>query len=250
MTKNNCEMIRRQLDELMLDEACSSAALEHLHECSACREFYQTQTKLRRMVGSIGTVAAPPDFDFRLRARLANDSSGATVHYWSFARRGLAFAALAFVFVSAVVVVRNVLKQPTTKPAIAETTVPVTHESPAPVPATQSNSAGSSQEFSAGVAGSNPQKVKIDRSLQAGPRRRQALSVLEPASQGAPVISGSGVVGTEATAVIPIDASLQSLKVSLDDGRGNAKTISVPAIRFGSQRMLPNRYQLAQEGIW
>jgi len=250
MTNNNCEVIRRQLDELMLDEACSAAVVEHLNECSACREFHQTQTKLRRMVGSIGTVAAPPDFDFRLRARLASESSGATIHYWSFARRGLAFAALAFVFVSGAVVVRNVLKQPTQKPAIAETNTTVTHESPRPVPAIPSNSPDSAQQFSAGLSGTNQPKVKLDRSLQAGPRIKRSLSVVESASQGASVISGSEPVGSGATAVIPIDASLQSLKVSLEDGRGNAKTISVPAIRFGSQRMLPNRNAFAQEGIW
>ena len=249
MTNNNCEMIRRQLDELMLDEACSAAALEHLNECSACREFHQTQTKLRRMVGSVGTVAAPPDFDFRLRARLANDSSAATVHYWSFARKGLAFAALAFVFVSGAVVVRNVLKGPSQPPVIAEKKATVTPESPRPVPTTQSSSADSSQQFNAGLAETNQPKAKVERSLQAGPRIKR-LSVVESASQGASVISGSEPVSSGATAVIPIDASLPSLKVSLEDGRGNAKTISVPAIRFGSQRMLPNRNAFAQEGIW
>jgi len=248
MTKNNCEVIRRQLDELMLDEECSATALEHLNECSACREFHQTQTRLRRMVGSVGTVAAPPDFDFRLRARLASESNGATVHYWSFARRGLAFAALAFVFVSGAVVVRNVLKQPTQTPAVAERKATVTPEAPRPVPTIQSRPADTSQQLSAGLAGNNQPKVKLDRSLQ--PRIKRPLSVLESASQGASVISGSEPVGVGATAVIPIDASLQSLKVSLEDGRGNAKTISVPAIRFGSQRMLPNRNAFAQEGIW
>lgn len=255
MRNNNCEVIRRQLDELMLDEACSAAVVEHLNECSACREFHQTQTKLRRMVGSIGTVAAPPDFDFRLRARLATESSGATVHYWSFARKGLAFAALAFVFVSGAVVVRNMLKGPTQTPVVADTKTTVAPESPKPTPTTQSTPADSSQQFSAGLSGTNQPKAKIDRSLQAGPRIKRPLSVVESASQQASVISGAisgseGPVGSGATAVIPIDASLQSLKVSLEDGRGNAKTISVPAIRFGSQRMLPNRNAFAQEGIW
>ena len=54
------------------------------------------------MVGSLGTVAAPADFDFRLRARLANDSSSAVFHLkaasWRFARRGLAVAAVLIVY--------------------------------------------------------------------------------------------------------------------------------------------------------
>ena len=89
MRNNNCEVIRRELDELMLDGTCSTSAVEHLKECSECREFNRTQTKLRRMVGSLGTVEAPPDFDFRLRARLANGSTSGVFHYWPLVQRGL-----------------------------------------------------------------------------------------------------------------------------------------------------------------
>jgi hypothetical protein len=53
-----------------------------------------------------------------------------------------------------------------------------------------------------------------------------------------------------ASTVFPIDASLQSLKFSLDDGRGNARTISVPTISFGSQRVLQNANQFAPKGVW
>ncbi len=55
---------------------------------------------------------------------------------------------------------------------------------------------------------------------------------------------------SDAHAVFPIDASLQSFRVSLDDGQGNARTISVPTIRFGSQRMLPKGNQFAPKGVW
>ena len=55
---------------------------------------------------------------------------------------------------------------------------------------------------------------------------------------------------SEARALFPIDAALESFKVSLDDGQGNARTISVPTIRFGSQRMLLKGNQFAQKGVW
>jgi hypothetical protein len=62
------------------------------------------------------------------------------------------------------------------------------------------------------------------------------------------VISGQEAVsGFEA---IPLDASLQSFKVSLDDGRGNARTISVPTISFGSQRMLQTGNQFVPKRDW
>src|SRR5215217_9470155 len=108
MRTNNCEVIRRELEELMLDETCSSAATEHLRECSACREFHQQETKLRQIVGGLGTVSAPADFDFRLRARLAGDSSSAGLA-WPFARRGFALATVLLVFATGAVLMRNVL---------------------------------------------------------------------------------------------------------------------------------------------
>src|SRR2546423_7495313 len=136
MRNNYCEIICRELDELMLSEACSSSALEHLQGCADCRDFHQKQMKLRRMVGGLGTVAAPADFDFRLRARLANESSGATFHlqsaYWPFVRRGLAVAAILLVFATAIVLVRNAINTEETvaiKPRI------IVDEPPAPIPA-------------------------------------------------------------------------------------------------------------------
>ena len=116
MRKNICEEIRQELDELTLDETCSTAALQHLRECGACREFQEKQTKLRQIVGSLGTVSAPADFDFRLRARLASESSSAASHFnfmeSAFVRRGLAAAALLVVFATGAFLVRNVFNRP------------------------------------------------------------------------------------------------------------------------------------------
>ncbi len=81
------------------------------------------------MVGSLGTVAAPADFDFRLRARLANDSSTAALSLLvALQREGFAVAAVLVVFATGVVVVRNVLNQRTGGGVVAEQTPP-------PVPA-------------------------------------------------------------------------------------------------------------------
>src|SRR5215208_5345839 len=116
MRKNNCEVIRLELDELLLDETCSFAVMEHLRECAACREFHQKPTKLRQIVGGLGTVAAAPVFDVRLRARLANDEGSASFHlqsaYAAFARGGLAVAAVMIVIATGVVLVRNFVNRP------------------------------------------------------------------------------------------------------------------------------------------
>src|SRR5690242_10806362 len=98
MKDTRCELIRRELEDLTLNEEFSAAAAEHLQTCADCREFQRQHTKLRQIVGSLGTVSAPADFDFRLRARLAADSPASSFRYWSFAVKGLATAAILVVF--------------------------------------------------------------------------------------------------------------------------------------------------------
>ena len=243
MRNNNCEVIRRELDELRLDERCSSAATEHLRECAACKEFHQTQTKLRLMVGGLGTVAAPPDFDFRLRARLANDSSSTVFHYWPFARRGLAVAVVLIVLATGIVVIRNIMNQP--QEVIAVKDQPVVPQS-APKPVESPKPVVNPQEFSATVLGNSPQRIKNERPAPTAPKNRRPVATIDSSFEGAGRINGSVAAST----AFPIDASLQSLKVLLDDGRGNARTISVPTITFGSQRVLQGGNQFAPKGVW
>jgi hypothetical protein len=247
MRKNNCEVIRRELDELMLDDTCSSAAIEHLRECAACREFHQKQTKLREIVGGLGTVAAPPDFDFRLRARLANEVSSSSFHlkstYWPFVRRGFVVAVLLIVFATGVVLIRNVMN--------GQAVVAVKEQPPIESPAPKQlielpKPAANPKDFSAVVRENSPKRIKNERPAQTSAKIRRPAVAVDFSSQRADVINGSVAAST----AFPIDASLQSLRVSLDDGRGNARTISVPTITFGSQRVLQGGNQFAPKGVW
>jgi hypothetical protein len=242
MKKNNCELIRRELDELMLDEACSAAAAEHLRDCAACREFQERQTRLRQIVGSLSTVSAPADFDFRLRARLANESNAFV--YWPFLKRGFAFAALLLVFVIAAVLMRNVMNRPAPveqaaskeqpRPAVPQ---PTSQPREAPAPAYNSLVAGISNR---------PAPANKERG---GLKIKRPLATLDSTLERADIINGAEPVGT--SAAFPIDAaSLQSFTVSLDDGRGNAKTIFVPTISFGSQRIVQGGNQFAPKRVW
>ena len=254
MRKNNCEVIRRELDELMLGESYSNAALEHLRHCSECREFEDKQTALRRIVGSLGTVAAPADFDFRLRARLANESSSAAFHLkpasWIFARRSFAVAAALLLFLATgVVVVRNIIdKQDSSKLASgnAPAATPEPQPTTAAVPRRQNEI--KPQEAVVTVPENTPRRIKPERLFQASVRPRRMES-RDSSSQRPEVFNATPPISS--SEVFPIDASLESFKVSLDDGRGNARTISLPTIRFGSQRMLPTANQYAAaKGVW
>jgi hypothetical protein len=244
MRKNDCEVIRQELDELTLGETISTAAVEHLRECAACREFNEKQTRLREIVGGLGTVSAPPDFDFRLRARLANDANRGAFHFWSLARRGLAFAALLLVFVLGALVVRNVFQRPSENKQVATTEQHHTAPAPQPVATVEPRPEPDRAPVLASSQPGRPQVVRNER-----PSRIKRQLVAEDFSlQPAPVINGRQAA--DAFEVLSLDSSVQSYKFSFDDGRGNARTISVPSISFGSQRMLQSGNQYASKRDW
>lgn len=248
MKETKCETIRRELDELMLGDECSVAATQHLRDCEECREFHQKQTRLRQIVGGLGTVEAPPDFDFRLRARLANESNSQGFHLralqWPMATRGVAVAAMLVLFVAGFVLVRrNILTSPATPGVRPDVAIrPGNDEPPRPVPGPADNSGVESIAPVVAVSNGGPSNQRGERQV----KPRKSLSAIDSAIESPPVISQSQLQ----PAIFPIDASLQSLTVSIDDGHGNARTISVPTISFGSQRALATRNQYAPKGVW
>src|SRR5262245_60505825 len=215
MKETKCEAIRRELDELTLGDECSVDATQHLRECGACREFHQKQTRLRQMVGGLGTVEAPPDFDFRLRARLANEPNGAAFHLralqWPFATRSVAVAAMLLLFVGGIFLVRNVITRKSV-PSQQPSEVAVRNDEPTPpAPGPDVVKPDKQQPPSIVVASNDgPRKSKGERSS----RPKTALASIDRASEGASVLSQA----QRQSPIFPIDASLQSLKVSLDDG--------------------------------
>jgi len=244
MKDTRCEPVRRELEELTLNEAFSDSTSEHLSSCAECREFQRQQMKLRQIVSSLGTVNAPADFDFRLRARLAADSQRPSFRYWSFAVKGLATVAVLVVFGVGVVVVwqRGHEQAPIAKTQPPQTPAgpkqPERHQTiPAPAP-----------EVTPTIAINNEPKRKADRSFVVRPKR-SLTAVVDLSSERANIISNTMPALNTGT-IFPIDASLQSLRVSLDDGRGNARTISFPTVSFGSQRVLTNANQFAPKGVW
>src|SRR5262245_16428269 len=105
MDKSTCRTIQRKLDELTLDENPGSDISQHLAGCSVCNDFQLKQVKLRQLVGGLGTVPAPADFDFRLRSRLAKESTNSSFHssigFWSLRYRNLAAGLVVALLVAA-----------------------------------------------------------------------------------------------------------------------------------------------------
>jgi hypothetical protein len=251
MSKSICTRIRRELDEMRVDQECSGEVTRHLNECSKCRDFHQKQTRLLQIVGGLGTVSAPPDFDFRLRSRLANENSTSSFHlthsFLTFGQRSVVAATALALLVGAVVLVRNIGNRTPIAPVVVDKKLSGNGEPGAPAVAQPSERhlvVKDGREILSAAPTANGPSGKRNVSNALRPKRSTVAT--DYSQERATVIGGPQSSGT----IFPIDASQQSLRVSLFDGRGNPRTISLPPVSFGSQRVVPTANSFAPRGVW
>ena len=228
MTNRDCRKTRRELDELALGYRPGLDASAHLAVCSACREFQTERNSLRELVGSLEPVIAPPDFDMRLRARIASEKYEERRQPF-FARLvstpALAAAALFVIVAGSVVWISRRPATPVTvatRPAIAETKHPVTV--PAPVDQPKGTVAPASNE-GGDVATANPIRTVHRGRGSKGATTEDLLSrgVDDPIRQ---TDSDQAYVPNR-----PVEFALQ-------DERGKTRKISLPAVSFGAQNLV------------
>ena len=107
MNKKTCKAIRLEIEEGNFNEP-QCATSEHLRLCAECREFYESELKLKQLVASIPQVEAPSDFDFRLRARLANERRRSSISFASLGVPSVVAAGL-ILLLGGLLVVRNLI---------------------------------------------------------------------------------------------------------------------------------------------
>ncbi|HWN11746.1 MAG TPA: hypothetical protein VNO50_21145 [Pyrinomonadaceae bacterium] len=255
-----CRNIRREIEEAGQDEALSPAINIHLTSCGECGIFFDQQFKLRAIVASLGTVEAPNDFEFRLRARIAGEKNKVshllTIGNLSFGHRITACLALLLLIGSAFLVLR--LDPGSSNPVVA--VVPQVQVKPsATTPGAgnedvQAASPATSQVNQSGKAinsgGTQPDRSRdFAKATQMVARRP---TTRDQAKSPAKVVRLDELVA-EGHSVFPIDSAPQALKVSVNNGRGTPKTISVPGVSFGSQRVLtqnPTPLMASSRGAW
>ena len=261
MRRIDCQNTRREVEAASPGDLLGSTANDHLKACSECGAFREEEWKLRTLVSSLGTVAAPGDFDFRLRARLAGEKRGAMrasgVGIFSFGFRPAALATV--LLIGATLLFVGMRTQPNNTEVTRETT-PNKINTETPVQAeveTPQKSATDGADLAAelGNRQTKPVDVKLTAKDSSRHSRRQRPGFRHGeiiSAQESGRVSTRDLAGTPATVVkatnpgadplwsnaFPIGASFQSLKVSLDDGRGSSRTISLPSVSFGSQRVL------------
>ena len=255
-----CRSIRREIEEAGQDEALNPAINTHLKSCGECEIFFDQQFKLRAMVASLGTVAAPNDFEFRLRARLAGEkraSQPSTFGRFSFGLRAAAFASIVLVagFMMLAIGLRPGTVGPTSDVAQRDSKSVVAQ------PATPESGVAGTQSVQPAPESTLPvenpgtiQRVSHrngTRGVQATAGRRSGNRDMTQIQ--ADVVKIDNLVAADGHTVFPIDPAPQSVKVSLNNGRGTPKTIAVPGVSFGSQRTLsqnPTPLMASSRGAW
>lgn len=268
MRNATCQNIRREIEEAGSAEFLGLTAIAHIQDCPACETLSQQHTKLQQMIAGLGTVEAPGDFDFRLRARLAGEKGGASASRFSGFSLGLrpvAVAAMLLLLIGAVFVFLN-LKTERVAPVASNPEAPkFTPAVPdSPRVGTPANATGSSDQAAVLPAKdrANGNDNGVQRTVRT-PKNRELKNELA-AYRGGNRFATQDSSSTPATllkhddeayptAAFPINASYQSLKVSVDDGRGSSRTISVPTVSFGSERTIsqnPSPLMVPVRGSW
>jgi hypothetical protein len=246
MSVVNCNAICQEIEEAELGEKLSAVSMKHLGICGRCQTFYEERLKLRQLVASLETVAAPADFDLRVRARLANQRVNAWAGLWSGFFR-LRFASFALACLVLVAGGFFIFRAWTTAPDVI---TKVREEAPESTRASSHSTQPPSRmdlnrQQSASLDRNNNEarparQLKRKRSFKgsvASMNKAERLTTREFSSTGAPVIKKEEAVASLEPLIFPIETSSQPLRLSLDYSGGVSRTISVPALSFGSEGM-------------
>jgi hypothetical protein len=248
MNGKECRATRREIDESELNQKLSDQARSHIALCALCRDFRAERTSLRELVGNLEPVAAPGDFDMRLRARLASERQDHTRQPFIFrlAIGAPAIAAAALVVILALAMVWVAQRNRSQTPEIAK--VPIKEEPAAPqqpVVAVNKNDAASEPNLITPENGGS----KTDRPNQPGNAGRGTNS--KSASAGVSVSDYSALRAESYQQIeqrageVSLSAPLKPMVVSMQDDRGATHQISLPPVSFGAQRLVDNRMTLS-----
>lgn len=271
MEAMNCKACRIEIEEAETNEPLSTHARAHVETCLPCRAFRAERESLRQLVGSLETVGAPPDFDFRLRARLnaaGREDSRRLTAWLGFApgMSALALAASLALVVGAAVIFRQVNFNRQAATRSTETVAAVTANE-SRTERVDSSAPSIAPVASAVDGGATHHYDNATRNLLAANRRvRSADSLREPklnvvsgttASSGtdtgissvdfdvhnpSPQLTPPGIynpaVDPNPSIIVPVRALAQPAKFSFDEGRGAAGVFSLRNVTFGSEKLI------------
>jgi hypothetical protein len=240
MNAKECREVRREIDESVLGERLSARVEGHVQGCAACEQFRAERKHLRELVGSLEPVAAPPDFDMRLRARIAREQSTPRQPFFRFAVTTPAIALAGLLVVVIAAVVWNNQRNRTEPSSIAS--VPANElptKDSANVTVANTESKGSLPTETSG-----PEQKRIEPQKPSVAFRPNLKSVR---GKSADDVSDFTVKSAETFRVgqdragVSLAAPANPMVISVPDGRGGTRKILLPPVTLGSQRLVDNR---------
>jgi hypothetical protein len=252
MRSMNCRNVRREIQVAGAVHRLSAAVISHLEHCATCETISRQQRDLHKLVSSLGRVEAPADFDLRLRKRLAaeerRNAAQFSLRNISFGLRSAAVAAILLVIVSTFAFVSlrtrpdNAVaggKQTVSSPVVADSKPNQIESNVKPNQPNVAKAPDIDKPAGSSPVGRDVSNRAVKNELASV--RGNRLGTRDQSSTAAGVLRRNDQLAQAyPTAAFPINASYQSLKVSVDDGSGLSRTISLPTVSFGSQRALSN----------
>ncbi len=239
MIGKECRATRREIDESELNQGLSDQARLHVSLCPSCRGFQAERTGLRELVGSLEPVAAPGDFDLRLRARLAGEQQSRARQPFIFRllTRTPALAAAAVVVMLALSLVWLAPRNKTQAPNTAVTSpkeVPNIPDQPriATIEGSDPGQTGAvTKPGNRTLRDENPFRESSGKSASAG--IKSVDYGVSPAEYFRQEEQRAGEVS--------LSAPVKPMVVSIQDDHGQMHKISLPPVSFGAQRPVDNR---------
>ncbi|HWS89272.1 MAG TPA: hypothetical protein VN282_20025 [Pyrinomonadaceae bacterium] len=247
---SECKVYRREIDEAD-GGRMSTGARVHAARCRACGVALREREALRALVGGLGRVEAPADFEFRLRARMAAAKSDTGRGRLSGARWFYGFAPVAvaacFVVVSATLYFRQEPRATKTEAPVVVANPPARDPEPAPV-----SSDKNERRESALTEGAAGQAVRVSRTDVASAathrpahrlssraaRAREVASKVERRTDSAQNTADFSVTAAQVLHPIQVRASAEPLRIVLRDERGAERVVPMRSVSFGSQDFL------------
>ena len=232
-----CKTVSKEIDELESGQAPGAETQAHLKACWSCRTFFDDRKKLRQMIAGLETVEAPGDFEFRLRARLANQRAErvSALSGFGFGLPSIALAVLALV-IGVGIYMRATTDSPIEEP-LAQSEAPKTAEPVAVPVAVPSASPDYVNTTELSAAGSREPSIVRSSGIQSAVKERVRSRKGSRNSNSNTLRRDDLLAQSEYSAMFPLDAA-EPLRVSVDYATGGSRTISLPTVSFGSQQVV------------
>jgi hypothetical protein len=240
-----CKTVSKEIDELESGQLPGAETQGHLKHCGSCRSFYDDRQKLRQMIAGLEPVEAPGDFDFRLRARLANQRAErvSALSGFGFGLPSIALAVLA-ILVGVGIYMRATTDSLTEKP-LAQSEASRATEPPAAPVAVQTASPNDANTKELSAAGSPESAVGPSGAIQSTVKERGRSRKGSRSSNSNTVRRDDLLAQSETSAMFPLEAA-EPLRVSVDYATGGSRTISLPTVSFGSQQVVASGASLVK----